>query len=60
MGRGVGGSEVRTSRMAERARLGEGRERLSEVDCVAPGGVGLSSGAEGRRVGKGKALDQRR
>ena len=27
MGRGVGGSEVRTSRMAERARLGEGRER---------------------------------
>ena len=60
MGRGVGGSEVRTSRMAERARLGEGRERLSEVGGVAPGGVGLSSGAEGRRVGKGKALDQRR
>ena len=46
--------------MAERARLGEGRERLSEVGCVAPGGVGLSSGAEGRRVGRGKALDQRR
>ena len=44
--------------MAERARLGEGRERLSEVGCVAPGGVGLSSGAEGRRVGRGKALDQ--
>ena len=39
---------MRTSRMAERARLGEGRERLSEVGCVAPGGVGLSSGAEGR------------
>ena len=53
-------SEERTSRMAERARLGEGRERLSEVGCVAPGGVGLSSGAEGRRVGRGKALDQRR
>ena len=46
--------------MAERARLGEGRERVSEVGCVAPGGVGLSSGAEGRRVGRGKALDQRR
>ena len=46
--------------MAERARLGEGRERVSEVGCVAPGGVGLSSGAEGRRVGGGKALDQRR
>ena len=53
-------SEVRTSRMAERARLGEGREKLSEFGCVAPGGVGLSSGAEGRRVGRGKALDQRR
>jgi hypothetical protein len=60
VGRGVGGSEVRTSRMVERARLGEGKERLSEVGCVAPGGVGLSSGAEGRRVGRGKALDQRR
>ena len=55
MGRGVGGSEVRTARMAERARLGEGMERLSEVDCVAPGGVGLSSGAEGRRVGSNKS-----
>ena len=43
----IGGSEVRTSRMAERARLGEGMEWLSEVGCVAPGGVGLSSGAEG-------------
>ena len=60
MGGGIGGSEVRTSRMAERARLGEGMERLSEVGCVAPGGVGLASGAEGRRVGRGKALDQRR
>ena len=59
-GGGTGGSEVRTSRMAERARLGEGMERLSGVGCVAPGGVGLSSGAEGRRVGRGKALDQRR
>ena len=46
--------------MAERARLGEGMERLADVGCVAPGGVGLSSGAEGRRVGRGKALDQRR
>ena len=46
--------------MAEIARLGEGRERLLEVGCVAPGGVGLSSGAKGRRVGGGKALDQRR
>jgi len=45
--------------MVERARLGEGKERLAEVGCVAPGGVGLSSGAEGRRVGRGKALDQR-
>ena len=60
LGGGTGGSEVRTSRMAERARLGEGMEWLSEVGCVAPGGVGLSSGAEGRRVGRGKALDQRR
>ena len=46
--------------MAERARLGDGRERLSEVDCVVPGGVGLSSAAEGSRVSGGKALDQRR
>ena len=46
--------------MAERARLGEGMERLSEGGCVAPGGVGLSSGAEGSRVSGGKALDQRR
>ena len=60
VGRGVGGSEVRTSRMAERARLGEGIERLSEVDCVVPGGVGLFAAAEGSRVGGGKALDQRR
>ena len=60
LGGGTGGSEVNTVCMAERARLGEGRERLSEVGCVAPGGVGLSSGVEGRRVGEGKALDQRR
>ena len=47
--------------MAERARLGESRGRVSEVGRVAPGGVGMfSSGAEGRRVGVGKALDQRR
>ena len=31
--------------MAERARLGEGRERLSGVGAGAPGGGGLSSGA---------------
>ena len=30
MGGETGGSEVRTSRMAERARLGEGREGFSE------------------------------
>ena len=52
--------------MAERARLGDSSERLSEVGCGPPGGVGLSSGVEGRRVGEGKilifliALDQRR
>ena len=49
---------MRISRMAERARLGDSRKRLSEVGCGAPGGVGLSSGVEGRRVGEGKALDQ--
>ena len=37
--------------MAERARLGERRGRVSEVGRVAPGGVGmLSSGAECRVV----------
>ena len=36
-------SEERTLRMAERARLGEGMERLSEVGGVAPGGVFLAS-----------------
>ena len=47
--------------MAERARLGERRGRVSEVGRVAPGGVGMvASGAEGKRVGVGKALDQRR
>ena len=52
---------MRTSLMAERAWLGESRGRVYEVGRVAPGGVGvLSSGAEGRRVGVGKALDQRR
>jgi hypothetical protein len=42
MGGGTGGSEdaseVRISRMAERARFGEGRGGLSEEDCVVPGG----------------------
>ena len=38
---GTGGSEVRTSRMAERARFGEDRGGLSEEGCSVPVGGGL-------------------
>ena len=65
MGGGTGGSEdaseVRISRMAERARFGEGRGGLSEEGRIVPVGVGLlPSGAQGSRAGEGKTLDHRR
>ena len=65
MGGGTGGSEdaseVRISRMAERARFGEGRGGMSEEDCAVPVGVELvSSGVLGNRAGEGKTLNHRR
>ena len=52
---------MRTSRMAERARFGEGRGGMSEEDCAVPVGVELvSSGVLGNRAGEGKTLNHRR